>query len=308
MTASIITPTTLTDAMLVSSTAAETDYTVWALAAHTVGERRIMTTGLHRVYECLVAHTSTVPGDAPNLNLSGTAPKWLDVAPTNRWAMFDNKIGTFSTVTSPLTAVIKPGPISGLALLELTGRQAVISLKDQTDGVEVYSRTIDLDGTEINSFYDWFFEEYRQQTDLTLTDLPNQFYNGELTISVTSTAGEVGCGVAHVGKVSSLGTTQMGATVGIISYSVKQTDVFGNLTIVKRQNSKRASLRLLIEKKDFNRVYRVLAAADSVLCIYVATEAKGFEPLILYGIWRDFATDVTYPDNFLTSLEIEGLT
>lgn len=307
MSASIITPTKLTDAMLVSSTAPEADYAVWAAGTFAVGAKRIMTTGIHRIYECLLAHTSTDASGAPNLNQTGTAPKWLELGPTNKWAMFDDKIGTISTLASPLTVVIKPGPVGGLALLELSGRTAEISLKDQTGGVVVYSRTVDLDGTIVTSFFDWFFAEFEQKTDLTLTDLPSQFFNGELTVSVTSTADSVGCGVCLVGKVSSLGQTQMGATIGIISYSVKQTDAFGNLTIVKRQNSKRGSFRMIVDKSDLNRVYRTLAAADSVLCIYVATEAPGYEPLVLYGVWRDFNLDVSYPDYVLTSIEIEGL-
>lgn len=307
MSASIITPTKLTDAMLVSSTAPEADFAVWAAGTFAVGAKRIMTTGIHRIYECLLAHTSTDASGAPNLNTSGTAPKWLEIGPTNKWAMFDDKIGTVSTLESPLTVVINPGPVSGLALLELKGRTAEVTLKDQSGGTVVYSRTVDLDGTIVTSFFDWFFAEFAQQTDLTLTDLPSQFFNGELTVSVTSTAGAVSCGVCLVGKVSSLGQTQQGATIGIISYSVKQTDAFGNLTIVKRQNSKRGSFRMIVEKADLNRVYRTLAAADSVLCIYVATEAPGYEPLILYGIWRDFNLDVSYPDYVLTSIEIEGL-
>lgn len=307
MSASIITPTKLTDAMLVSSTAPETDYAVWTAAAYTVGNRRIMTTGVHRIYECLVAHTSSDSSGAPNLNTTGATPKWLNIAPTNQWAMFDDKIGTITILASPLTIVLNPGPIGGLALLELVGRAAEISLKDQTDGVEVYNRIIDLDGTIITSFFDWFFEEFRQETDLTLTDIPSQFFNGELTISVTSTAGNVACGVAHVGKVTALGSTQQGANIGIISYSVKQTDAFGNLTIVKRQNSKRASLKMLVDKSEFSRIYRTLASVDSVLCIYIATESPGFTPLIIYGIWRDFSIDVAYENYLLTSLELEGL-
>ena len=308
MSASIITPTVLTDAMLDSSTIPENDYAVWTAGTYVVGDKRIMTTGLHRIYECLVDHTSSDASGAPNFNLTGATPKWLDIAPTNRWAMFDNKIGTVSTISSPLTVVLSPGPISGLALLELSGSTAEVTLKDQAGGSVVYSRTVDLDGTIITSFFDWFFTEFAQQTDLTLTDLPSQFFSGELTISISSSAATVACGVALVGKVSGLGVSESGTSIGIISYSIKTTDAFGNLTIVQRQNSKRASLRLLIEKEDFNRVYRTLAAVDSVLCIYVATQVAGYESLILYGIWRDFNIDVSYETGFLASLEIEGLT
>lgn len=307
MTMSIIKPTVLTDAMLTSSTAPENDYTVWAFGTFVAGDKRIMTTGLHIVYECLVGHTSTDGTGAPNLNTSGTTPKWLAIAPTNRWAMFDTKVGTVTTLASPLTVVIKPGSISGIALLELTGKEVTIIVKDVPAGATVYSKTVSLDGTSILSIYDWFFEDYAQLSDLTQTDLPNQFVGCELTVSLTSPAGNVGCGVCHFGKGYEIGATQYGATVGIISYSVKSVDAFGNVAITKRANSKRNSLKLYTEKSSFNRIYRLLASLDSVPCIYVGTEEVGYEPLIVYGFYKDFSIDVAYPNTHLCNLEIEGL-
>lgn len=306
MTMTITKPVTLTDAMLTSSTAPETDYAAWAFGTFAVGNRRIMTTGLHIVYECLVAHTSTDATGAPNLNTSGVTPKWLAIAPTNRWAMFDAKVGTVTSVASPLTVVLRPGAVGGVALLELTGRQVVVSMKDAPAGTTVYSKTVVLDGTIIGSFYEWFFEDYVQLTDLNITDLPSQFPSCELTVSLTGTS-TVACGVCHIGSVHTVGDVQYGATVGIVSYSVKSVDAFGNTTVVKRANSKRNSLKVVTAKADFNRIYRLMAALDSVPCIFSATGVSGYEPMIVYGFWKSFSIDVAYFSTHLTDLEIEGL-
>jgi hypothetical protein len=299
-------PVTLTDTMLTSSTAPEADYAVWVFGAYTVGTKRIMTTGLHIVYECLVAHTSTDATGAPNLNTGGVTPKWLAIAPTNRWAMFDTKVGTVTSLASPLTVVTQPGSVSGIALLELTGKQVAISMKNTAGGAVVYSKTVDLDGTIIGSFYEWFFEDYVQLTDLNITDLPSQFTSCELTISLTGTS-SVGCGVCHIGRVHPIGDTQYGATVGIISYSVKSVDGFGNTTVTKRANSKRNSLKVVTAKSDFNRIYRLMASLDSVPCIFSAVSTTGYEPMIVYGFWKSFSIDVAYFSTHLTDFEIEGL-
>ena len=304
MTMSIISPVTLTDAMLVSSTAPETDYAAWNAATnYTIGTKVIRTT-THRIYENLIAGVdATLPENAT----TGVTPRWLEIAPTNRWAMFDNKIGTVTTLgTSPLTVVLQPGLTSGVALLELTGEQVQVTMKDAPAGTVVYNKTITLDGRVITSFYEWFFTDYVQLTDVTLSDLPGTFSTCELTISITS-ASTVACGVCHVGKSYPLGSTQYGASVGVISYSKKTTDDFGNTTVVKRANSKRNSLQLITEKVHFNRTYRLLASLDSVPCVYTATELPGYEPLIVYGFWRDFSIDVAYPTYNLTNIEIEGL-
>lgn len=306
MTMKVIKPTNIIDTMFVSSTIPETDYTAWNAATSYVVGQRVMraVTGVHRNFENLIAG---VDATSPEIATTGATPRWLDLGATNRWAMFDSKVGTLSTATLDLTTVLIPGSISGLAALGLTGRTLQVKMKDVVGGTVVYDKTINLDATVITSFYEWFYEEFEQMTDVTLTDLPSQYYNPEVTFKLTSTSGNVSCGVLSLGRTYTLGQSQYGASVGIISYSIKQSDAFGNITVVKRQNSKRNNLKLLTEKSLFNRTYKILAELDSVPCIYIGAEALGYEPLIVYGFWKDFSIDVSYPTMNLTNIEIEGL-
>lgn len=306
MTMKVIKPTTIADTMFVSSSIPETDYTAWnAATSYTVGQRVMRAvTGVHRNFENLIAGVNAT---LPELATTGATPRWLDLGATNRWAMFDNKVGTVSSASTSFNTVLTPGSISGVAALGLTGRTLQIQMKSTVGGTVVYSNTINLDGTIITSFYDWFFEDYQQLSDVTLTDLPSQYTSPEVTFTLSSTAGTVSCGTFSLGKVYTLGLSQYGATVGIISYSVKSTDVFGNTTVVKRQNSKRNNLKLMTDKALFNRTYKLLADLDSVPCVYIGAEALGYEPLIVYGFWKDFSIDVSYPTMNLTNIEIEGL-
>lgn len=306
MTMKVIKPTVITDAMFVSSTIPETDFTAWnAATSYTVGTKVMRAvSGVHRNFENLIAG---VDATLPELATTGATPRWLDLGATNRWAMFDSKVGTISSATLDLTTVLTPGSISGLAALGLTGKTLQVQMKNSTGGTIVYDKTISLDGTTITSFYEWFYEDFQQLSDVTLTDLPSQYYTPEVTFKLTSTSGTVSCGVFTLGKASTLGLSQYGATVGIISYSVKQTDIFGNTTVVKRQNSKRNNLKLMTDKALFSRTYNLLAELDSVPCVYIGAEAIGYEPLIVYGFWKDFSIDVSYPTMNLTNIEIEGL-
>ena len=306
MTMKVIKPTNITDTMFVSSSIPETDYTAWnAATSYTVGQRVMRAvTGVHRNFENLIAGVNAT---LPELATTGATPRWLDLGATNRWAMFDSKVGTVSSASTSFNTVLTPGSISGIAALGLTGRTLQVQMKSTVGGAVVYSKTVNLDGTIITSFYDWFFEDYQQLSDVTLTDLPSQYTAPEVTFTLSTTAGAVSCGTFSLGKVYTLGLSQYGATVGIISYSVKSTDVFGNTTVVKRQNSKRNNLKLMTDKVLFNRTYRLLADLDSVPCVYIGAEALGYEPLIVYGFWKDFSIDVSYPTMNLTNIEIEGL-
>lgn len=299
MTMSIISPVVVTDASLVSSTIAENDFLEWSPAtAYAIGAK-VIRAFTHRIYQRLVAGTTAT---APELDFTN----WLDIAPTNKWAMFDNVVGTTTKSAGNLTVVLRPGAVAGLALLELVGTQAAVTLKDAPGGATVYSKIITLDGTQINSFYEWFYTEFEQLVDVVLSDLPAHFISPELTIAITGN-GSSACGVCKFGGVFDIGQTQMGATVGIVDYSRKTVDAFGNSLVAKRAFSKRADLKIFTEAVKFNQIFRVLADARSTPCIFIGTEIPGYAPLIIYGFYKDFSIDVAYPTTNLCNLSLEGL-
>jgi hypothetical protein len=154
--------------------------------------------GVHKNFENLIAGiNATLPENAT----TGTTPRWLDLGATNRWAQFDNKVGTVTTNPLTLTQIIKPGNIGSIYLGNLTGKTAVVTAKNVSGGTLVYSKTINLDGRIIGSFYDWFFTDYVQKTDVLLNDLPNQYYGLEVTVTITTDSGNVGIGACQLGKV-----------------------------------------------------------------------------------------------------------
>lgn len=297
----VIKPISITDAALLSSTAAENDYAAWnAVTAYTAGQR-VIRVATHRIYERLISGTTAT---APENDLTN----WLDIGPTNRWAMLDDVVGTQTALVTPLTVVLQPGRLSGVALMELEGRTASVSMKHTPGGTTVYSATIELDDTVVESFYDWFFEPYVQRTDVVFTGLPDQFYDGELTVQITSTPGStVKCGVCKVGEAIELGYTLSGATVGITDYSKKEADAWGRYSIAQRAWSKRATLQVMVEKRAFARVFRALAALRATPCVWIATDEADYSPMLIYGFFKDFSIDISYPTFELCSIDIEGL-
>lgn len=299
----IIKPHQMMDSMLVSSTVAENDYPVWVSGTtYAVGTRVIRPT-VHKVYERLIAGAGTV---APEIDTTSPA-NWLDVGPTKRWAPFDNVVGTLASGSSPLTYVLRTGFTDSLALFELSGRYVDVTMKDGAGGTVVYQNRIDLEVTDIETIFDWFFTELDLRTDVVITDLPGQYASAELTISLTATTGTVSVGVIKPGLISDLGETQAGASVGIDDYSRKERDEFGNTVILERAYSKKGSFTMLTTLGTFNRIYRTLAALRATPCVYIGTEELGYEPLLIYGFFTSFNIDITYPEYHLCSLDIEGL-
>ena len=298
----IIKPTVITDAILVSSSVPEPDVgeEVWvATKAYVVGDVVIRPT-THRKYQRTAAGTTPTAPESDSAN-------WFEAGPTNRWAMFDRKVGTITKADGVLTVVLHAGGVSGVGALELTGRELKVTLADSPSGKVVYSRVISLDGSLIGSVYDWLFADHEQLTDAVLTDLPQHFANGELTFELTGTSG-VAIGVLQVGQVIEIGKTKWGASVGIADFSKKERDIFGNYDVLERAWSKTSSYQVVTAASDFNKIYRRLAAVRAVPCIYIGHDQVGFEPMFTYGFYKDFGITVDYVHSHLLNIEIEGLT
>ena len=296
----LIKPHSITDSMMVSSSVLENDYPAWVSGTTYALGDKVIRVGVHKVFQRYAAGSSTV---APELDPT----VWQDIGPTKKWAPFDNVVGTLATGASPLNYTLRTGFTDSLALFELAGRYVDVVMKDATGGVVVYQKRIDLEVTDIETIFDWFFTELDLRTDIVITDLPGQYASAELSVTLTTTSGSASVGVIKPGIITDLGETQYGASVGIDDYSRKERDVFGNTVIVPRAYSKRGSFTLMTTLGSFNRIYRTLASLRATPCVYIGTEEAGYEPLLIYGFFSSFGIEITYPNYHLCSLEIEGL-
>ncbi len=295
----LIRPTTLTDAMLTSSTAPEADYPAWSSAtAYAVGARVILA-ATHRRYEALAASTNVSPSADPT--------KWLDLGPTNRWAMFDARVGTATSRTASLQVGLAPGTIDALALIDTEAESATVTLT--VGGVQVYSRsqTFNVGGVAIDNWFSWFFEPLGQKTSMLFLDVP-VYAAGQLSVTLTrdNPADSVSCGTLLVGRQLSLGDTEHGADIGIIDYSRKETDQFGVTSVVERAFAKRMTAKVVLATDAIDDIHRNLAALRATPVLWIGSES--FESLTVYGFYKEFSIDIAYPTVSYCSLTIEGLT
>lgn len=294
----VVKPITVTDAVLVSSTLPETDHAAWSSGAtYAVGDRVVHA---HRIVESLQAgNNAHTPGAA------GSETWWLDVGPTNRWAMFDNVVNTLSTATGEMTIVLAPGLVDSVGLVDLQGATVRVRM---TDGATVvYDQTQSLDGSTVLDWYDYFFEPFDTVGSVLFRNLP-QYLNGQVTVTISGPA-TVSVGALVLGKEFDLGDTGFGATAGITDYSRKDTNAFGAVTLVRRAYAKRSSTKLQLPNTHLRRVRNVLADLRATPCLWVgADDTSLFEPLVVFGWYRDFQIEIAYPQTSFCTLEIEGMT
>ena len=298
----LIRPIAITDAMLTSSTVPETDYAAWSGGkAYTVGNRVILVS-THKIYEYLVANT----GFSPDVNLTGLTPKWLQIGATNKWLMFDAGWGTQTSVAIPLTIVLTPSTIfNALALMNVAATSITVNMR--VLGVNVYSRTESMvTGIDIIDWYGYFFDPIMNKTDIIFQDIP-PYSNSVITISIINSSSTAKCGNCVIGNYYEMGLTQYGAKAGITDYSVKTIDSFGNTTIVQRAYSKRMTVSLAISADIIDDLTTVLAVYRSTPIVWIGADNL-YTSLIVYGFYKDFEVDITYPTLSYCTLTIEGLT
>lgn len=296
----VIPPSDIDGTNLVSTNVPEI-VAVWS-ASETYAEgeqaRVIQTDGSSIAYESLIDSNTASPSASPE--------SWLELGPTNPWAMFDGKYGTRTTQEDSIAVTVEPvGRADSLALLNLTGSSVDVTVRD-ADGNTIYDESFSLVSTAgIDNWYAWFFDPIDIKTELFLSDLPIN-YNPSIDVTVNYEAGTAAVGWLVVGRMIDIGDTERGLRLGMIDYSVKETDDFGNFQLVERAFSRTVDAKVWIQRSQVDPVYKLLSGYRATPLVWVPTEA--YETSIVPGFFRDFSIAIEYPTYSICNLEIEGLT
>lgn len=297
----VIKPITFNETQLISTTALNADADWSSGTTYSTGQ--------------VVTYSGKRWESLQNTNLNkqpDTNPTWwLDLGADNKHSMFDLVIGTSTTALETLTVVIKPGEIfDSIALINLNASIVKITVRDGISGPIVYEKTAGLSGTNVQDWYQYFFyDPLFKRTQVIFNNIP-PYINAHITLELEAGDGEyVSLAQIVYGGLSVIGMTQYGANAGIVDYSIKNTDEFGNVSFVKRAYSKRVSAQVIVENSQLNRVQNYLYSIRATPAVWVVSDVPTFEEaLVVYGWYRDFSTDIAYPTFSMMSIEIEGLT
>lgn len=296
----LVKPTAVTDAVLTSTSVPETDYTAWSNSTAYVAGNRVIVVATHKIYESLTSNTNKYPPDY----LEGTTPDWLEIGATNAWKMFDQSYQSQTSNTGSIVVVLKPGRINSLGLLNCDA--AAINIKLTVDSIAVYDNDLDVALGTVNNWYEYFFNPIERKTDFVVTDIP-VYGEGVLTVTLSSEISDiVKCGLCIPGFFVNIGESLWGASMGIIDYSKKEVDIFGNYSITERNYSNILTDSIFVENGRAGYIKKLLADYRATPALWVANE--DYEGLFAYGFFRDFSIVMESPAGAQCSIEIEGLT
>jgi hypothetical protein len=301
----VLPPIPVTDGTFTSSTIAEPDAgeTVWTAGTYATGVKRINTT-THRVYE-VVADPSTHID--PVVGVATTPPTWVDIGPTNKWAMFDDVIGTVSTDNLSLSVDLDPDKVvNGVAGFNINGATSInVTMTDPSAGV-VYNNDLSmLDNSSVVDYYEYFFEPRINITSFVLLDLPS-YINASTSFTVVG-AGDVSVGTFVYGNQISLGVTNHGTGLQLLDFNIKERDAFGNFKVTtNRRTAKLVDYDVTIPTARIGYVYNTLSNLTTKAAVWVGT-IETDDSTLVYGYYRNMNINIGAPTISSATINIEGL-
>ena len=306
----IVRPLTITDTILdvsgspPATNVPENDYAAWSAGTtYNVGDRVILTS-THRVYESLLSGNT---GNDPTVVSSPIY--WIEVGPTNRWAVFDTSISTKTAQANNITYRLIPGQaINTVACLNVTnGTQITVTMYSPATGSpgQVYQKVVDLSGLPLSpDWWAWFYGQRYVPSQSILLDLPS-YTDCEIEIEILG-GSSLAVGKILVGQQQNFGLgIKYGDRVGIQDYSRKETNEFGDTILVQRAFAKRANFDLFLNKAEVDSFQTALSTIRATPVLWIGSTE--YESTTLFGFYKNFDILISYPEHSDCELEIEGL-
>jgi hypothetical protein len=287
------------------SSVAEDDAPVWQDdVTYNAGDKVMVLGQVHKVFSSVGTNINKYP---PTYSPS----EWIDEGATNRWRMFDMNVGAEKQTVSELgsdsviTVVMEVAEaVTALALLNIYGAFADITMTDSLGNI-VYSRHVDLLQPPVSSgWWAYFFGVRQRATNIILTDLPNVIPS---TIQVTLDGGDTlaAIGKLVIGDAFEIGCTKYGAGLGIVDFSRKDRDPFGNNFILERRFVASADFNVQIDTARVDEIYNFLNSIRATGVLYIGEEV--YTSTAVYGFYRDYKITIDDPKFSNLTLQVEGI-
>lgn len=300
----IISPITVTDAMLTSSSVTEDDYGVWDIStSYSVDEYVIVIGTTHKVYR------SVQGSNLGNDPVTDDETWWTEIGATNRWKAFDRRINDQVSDAVQIEYVFDGvGLVDGVALFGLEATQAQLVIENGSPAVEVYNQTVDLtDTSSVVDAYTYYFEPIATKSTHIFADVP-PYSQGTYTLRVGDTSETCKVGQIVLGRSYTLGDTLFGSEVGITDFSTKSRDDFGNPVLNQRNFADTVDFDFIINTPDAQRIRNLLAGLRASPVVYYAGDDTDQFGTTVYGFFQDFKILLGNPQKSQVTMEVEGLT
>lgn len=229
-------------------------------------------------------------GNSPDLTEN---VKWVKYAPANSHAMLDlsAQSRTVKTAGNLSVTFTLPTGADALGLGYYEADTVLIELLDAVDNV-LWSHTTD--STYFDNVYDWYtwtFAQKIHETDRSFSiRIPPYIADKcRVTFNAYDAGGDTSCGFLLCGTAEEMGTTLSGVNIGFNSYSVRNVDDFGGISITKRASQDIVDFETILDRAIMVRKKRSIKADYNEIMMFVVddTDNSVFENLVTLGLIQE---------------------
>lgn len=238
-------------------------------------------------------------------------PTWVRLGFINGLKAFDETIYDQSVGNGSDTAItyrIKaPTSMTSVAFFNVEAQSIEVVVRDEDDTVDVFTETIDMvDGEGIENWSDYFFEPASSKSDA-LVDGFLAYPGMILIIRIINTLPSVPkIGQIVVGKSNHIGVLCEGTQIGIVDYSRKERDEWGNPTIVERPFSHRSDYDIVVPTSSAKSLRDIFSSIRAKPAVFY-DEDDVYNATTVYGYYQDFSVTLQVGETSHMNLEVEGL-
>lgn len=288
----MVQPVEITPARL-TSTNVTNDYSDWTAGSYSAGDRRVHE---RQVWEALKTTSEEPSIDVPE--------DWLRLGYSNQWRMFTEGRDSVTTEEGGIEVVINfDALITTLAVLGAAGSEVRLVGVDATEGT-IYDKTISLVDIGVTSHWEWHFLPYDIVHSALFEGIPPYsdatftLYVNTATLTGIARAGRVVAGVAR-----EIGVTNYGTSINLLSYSTKDRDGFGDLTLIKRRTIRLIDFDVRVSTSQIAKVLNYLESTDGMPTMFIGESSKS--ATVAFGVYRDVVQGIDYPSISEMTIQVE---
>lgn len=205
------------------------------------------------------------------------------------------------------------GTYTQIILADSTDGSGVIADVDFIGSVDDVSvkflakhEVIDLSLLLVADYYEYFFSGFNFKQDL-IWYYP-KYGNSTLRTTIKRSGADAECGLSVTGASADLGLSEWRPTTGIIDYSIKTTDSFGNTILSQGDFAKRVDIETSIQNADVDGTQKILATLRGTPALYDCNnDESSYESLIIYGYYEKFDIMIPNVSYSVCNIRIQGL-
>lgn len=302
----LMVPLTITEDTLAFSSEPEDTNPEWSPSTTYPVGAIVSVAATHRRYK------SSAAGNLGNDPVTATS-SWTDYGPTNRFAMFDQKISTRTVGQSDvLTVHIRPGTVTLATFFGLVGTAIELRMIDYTTGEVLKEAELKyLDAVPIIDWLTYWTAPFIYKPEAMFSDLP-ACNTCELQIKVYGDVANglpPSVGITAVGSYVSFGSAKFGMKIGFIDFSLRERNATtGDVTFVVGDSAKELTLPLEVDGSMLSVALAMLDAVRATPCVWIPLVDDRYVATMVYGYMEDHSGVIEHDAVHFHTINVKGLT